>query len=109
MTTLVTGPAGYVESQKYAEAGTAGSAVAQRRRAELKRMLSARLARQFGDEPMARSLIELEVDKYLRSGHLTNNDLEALEHSVKQVRPGHRATATALYRPTSGPRLGFCS
>lgn len=87
MTTLVPGPGGFVESQKYAEVGTAGFAMGQRRRAELKKMLNARLSRQFGNDIMARSLIELEVDKCLRRGHLTNDDLESLEHSVQQVQP----------------------
>jgi hypothetical protein len=105
MTTLVPGPGGFVESPKYPDATKVGSVMGQRRRTELKKMLSARLARQFGDDLMQKSLIELEVDKCLRTGRLTNNDLTALEHSVKQVQPNNRARQESRHARSSKSQL----
>jgi len=84
MTTLIPGPGGLTESTVFADRDKKNTAHVQQRQTDLKKMLIARFLRQYGNDPVRTSLIEMEVNRCVK-GAMKKDDLASLERSVQQV------------------------
>lgn len=108
MATLIASPAGFIDSQAERDSSSSREGAREiKRRAQLRTMLVARLARQHGAaDTLVRKVVELEVEKALhRKKGLTEQDLDKLESDVEQavrVAQGRHTLPLMKPRPVTG-------